>query len=121
MNSYPVGSIAVCRFAAMLRDLTDQEQTNFEAGRGLPTGVGTTPALVLFDWEPPNEIIVTLSGLVQVIGGVGPIVNDGLGLYHVNLPVTAHGLWSYRGYGQDGSGGPVFSTPKQLFRGVPFS
>lgn len=108
MNSYPSGSVVECRFAFTIAPLTAQQLTTFQAGLGLPSGQGTTPAAVLFDFTPPDGDTTTLTG--------NAITLDAVGAYHVTLPVINHGIWSYRGYGQDGSGNPVASTPTARFR-----
>lgn len=108
MNSYPSGSIVICRFAFTAQPLTPTQAAAFLAGQGLPSGQGVTPTAVLFDYTPPDGETVTLTGV--------QITVDAAGAYHVPLPVVNHGVWSYRGYGKDGSGNPVVSTATQSFR-----
>lgn len=108
MNDYPSGSVVVCRFAFTLAPLTLSQLSAFIAGTGLPSGQGVTPTAVLFDFTPPDGETQTLTG--------AQITLDAVGAYHVDLSVVNHGVWSYRGYGQDGSGDPVASTPTLRFR-----
>lgn len=108
MNSYPSGSVIICRFAFTYQPLTAAQLATFLAGNGLPSGQGVAPSAVLFDITPPDQETQTLTG--------GQIVVDGTGAYHAAVPVINHGIWSYRGYGQDGIGNPVVATPTNSFR-----
>lgn len=110
-DEYPLGSVVICRFAITLRPLTDAEVDNFTAGLGLPSGVGSSPPVVLFDYYPPGvEIPETLT-----TSTTPAIFSDATGAYHVALPVSTIGIWDYRGYGQDGSGNPVAATFRKSF------
>ena len=110
-NTYPVGAVAVCRFAFTLRQLTTLELARFLAGAGLPSGVGSSPNTVLFNYWAGGEVKTQLT-----TSTTPPIVQDATGAYHVNLPITVPGPWYYQGIGQDGSGNPVGATRRYLFQ-----
>jgi hypothetical protein len=111
MNTWPLGSVVICRFAITFQPLTDAQLATFISGQGLPNGAGVDPAAALFDFA--HDGLWTL-GLTSV--STPPVVRDAAGAYHVALPATARGLWTYRGYGQDGSGNPLASTFRLNYR-----
>lgn len=121
MRAYPAGSVVICRWSFTEQPLSVAQLETFVAGGGLPSGVTTQdPALPLFDWIDPTGTKRTITGLGTTVNGV-QIVLDTPGEYHAALPASLEGFWSYRGYGQDGSGNPVASSDKQTFVIVPFS
>lgn len=112
MNIYTTGSRPRFRFYATTRNLTAAEEATFFSGGGLPGGVGTTPDDVLFDYRTPDNALHTLEG--------DDVITDATGEFHVDLPVIAINLWSYRGYGQNDDGSPVFSSEPVFFRVIAF-
>lgn len=110
MNRYPVGNVAVCRFAFTLRPLTSDETAALLNSYQLPAGVGYTPDVVMFDYWPPVGSKVTLTGSQITLVEVGQ--------YTVDLPVTAAGDWRWRGYGQATGGTPQVATRTQTFQAV---
>lgn len=110
MREYPVGSQVLCRFSFVLRKLTPNELEAFESGLGLPSGVGTDPATVVYESRGPDHDTVTIEGAA--------IVKDGVGLYHTIIPVTAAGPFLGRGRGTTGGGAPVACTPDIMFKGT---
>lgn len=105
--SYPEGSVITIRGAFANRALTTTELAAFLAGQGLPQAVGTTPATVTFFYRKPDGAEATLTG--------GQLTVDGVGAYHVELPVTIPGSWTYWWAGVDGGGNPVAATSDHGF------
>jgi len=56
------------------------------------------PAVVTFEWHDPDGNVTVWTYLIDA-----EIVKDGVGLYHVNLPMTERGRfpWEWVGTGND--------------------
>lgn len=111
MNTWPLGSVVLCRFAITFQPLTDAQLATFIAGLGLPNGAGVDAPVPLFDFAQNGRWTLGLTS-----SSTPPVVRDATGAYHVALPATERGLWTYRGYGQDGSGNPLASTFRLTYR-----
>jgi hypothetical protein len=107
MNTYPEGSLVVCRFAFLTRPLTPAELVRFLAGSGLPSEIGVEPGEALLDFRAPGQPSKTLSG--------ADVISDGGGEFHSILTGDTVGVWSYRGRGLDAKGEPLAATPDVAF------
>jgi hypothetical protein len=109
MQTYPLGTLVVCRFAFAARELSSGELQTFRAATGsLPNGAGIDPAKVLFDFKPPGAPRKTWAGVL--VGRIAP------GEYVAGVLGDVAGLWSYRGRGEDTQGTPLVATPDAAFR-----
>ncbi len=108
MNTYPVGSLVVITFCLVTRPLTSAEQAAFEAGNGLPAGIGVAPAGVWLDLYPPSTIAQLLS--------TPNVTSVASGLFTCSVQINQAGLWRYRGRGTDSVGNPLAATPDYSFR-----
>lgn len=87
------GALFQLRWPYTSRVLTELEQTVFDAGGGLPLGVGLDPTLVALDYQQPGLAVST----VEYPGG--GIVREATGIYHYELDTTpAAGSWWIRAY-----------------------
>lgn len=109
MNTYPVGTVVETPFYFATRALTAEEIATFEAGGGLPAGVGSDPAIVLYHYRLNGNAPVSVSA-----------VKDATGLYHALITVAAPGNYKWQGYGQDNLGNPVAATAPGYFMGEAF-
>lgn len=107
--SFPSGSQVVVPFTFTTRTLTAEEWTTYEAGGGLPPGVGLDPEVVTVPyWEPEESAGKTVSG-----AGVTRVTT---GVYRAVLLGVKIGMWTWRGVGETSAKAPVAATVDQMFQ-----